>query len=264
MRVPSFLPVSSLLLLLSIVFVGCGATPAPSALSQAEVPSQTSAPLQDPPAQVPNSPSTSPSLSSAEGADRLSSPTSTQVQSPLKQPGEAVSAEIRQQAVDLFEKGYYIFDMEQGPNRLKDSIALYDQALKLDPDCYQAYTGKGIAVAFQGDLNSALRWLDRAIALKPNYAFAYYNKGLALKYHGHFDDALPWFDKALEYDSEHAWTYFGKASILDSQGKTQECLENLAKSIELMPYCKVTAKEKADEDFGHVKNLPEFKRLLDQ
>ncbi|WP_155475924.1 tetratricopeptide repeat protein [Heliobacterium mobile] len=254
MRRPDSLPVALLLVLLSFALAGCGVT----------VSSQTSVQLQDPSAQAPISLAITSSSSSADGADHLSNSANTQAQPSHKQSGEVVSAEVRQQAVDLFEKGYYIFDVEQGPNRLKESVAFYDQALELDPDCYQAYTGKGIAVAFQGDLNAALRWLDRAIALKPDYAFAYYNKGLALKYHGRFDDALLWFDKALAYDSEHAWTYFGKAAILDSQGKTQECLENLAKSIELMPYCKVTAKEKADDDFSHVKNLPEFKRLVEQ
>ncbi|MBM7865758.1 tetratricopeptide repeat protein [Heliobacterium gestii] len=162
----------------------------------------------------------------------------------------------------MYEKGYYTFDVEQGPNRLNKAIALYDQALELDPNCYQAYTGKGIAVAFRGNLDEALRLLDRAIALRADYGFAYYNRGLALKFHGRFDDALIWFDRSLAYDPDNAWAYFGKAAIYDAQGNTQACLDNLAKAIDIMPYCKVTAKEKTDEDFSHVKNLPEFNRLI--
>lgn len=174
----------------------------------------------------------------------------------------SVSPESQKKAVELFEKGYHVFDVERGPNRLNDAIKLYDQALAIDPDCYQAYTGKGIAVAFKGDLREALKQIDKAIAIKPDYAFAYYNKGLALKYHGKFDEALVWFDKALVYDPNHAWTYFGKSAIYNAQKKTRECLDSLAKSIEILPYCKVTAKEKMEADFGNVKHLQEFKRLV--
>ncbi|MZP29694.1 tetratricopeptide repeat protein [Heliobacterium undosum] len=176
--------------------------------------------------------------------------------------GAPVSEENRKKAIELYDKGYYAFDVEHGPNRLKKAISLYDQALALDPNCYQAYTGKGIAVAFMGNLDEALRLLDRAIAIRPDYGFAYYNRGLALKYHGRFDDALLWFDRSLAYDRDNAWTYFGMAAIYDAKENTRACMDNLAKAIEIMPYCKVTAREKIEEDFSHVKALPEFKKLI--
>ncbi|ABZ84029.1 fog: tpr repeat [Heliomicrobium modesticaldum Ice1] len=180
-------------------------------------------------------------------------------QTPAASP---VSEENRRKAFELYEKGYYAFDVENGPNRLKKAISLYDQALALDPNCYQAYTGKGIAVAFMGDLDEALRLLDRAIAIRSDYGFAYYNRGLALKYHGRFDEALVWFERSLTYDPDNAWTYFGMAAIYDAKGNTSACLDNLAKAIAIMPYCKVTAREKIEEDFRHVKALPEFKKLI--
>ncbi|MCW2278969.1 tetratricopeptide repeat protein [Heliophilum fasciatum] len=168
----------------------------------------------------------------------------------------------RAQAQKRFEEGYHIFDVEGGTNHLARAIERYDQAIALDPACAKAYAGKGIALAFRGDLSTGVQLLDKAISLAPDDAFGHYNKGLALKLHRQYPAAEASFQEALRHDPHHPWTYFGLASIYDSWGKEAEALRYLGKAIEILPYCKVTAREKAQEDFAHVQGTPAFQRLI--
>ena len=65
---------------------------------------------------------------------------------------------------------------------------MYDHALKINPNDYEAYVNKGrifgvilgIALGRLGKFDEAIKMYDRALKINPNYKEAYYNSGLVI------------------------------------------------------------------------------------
>ena len=65
---------------------------------------------------------------------------------------------------------------------------MYDRALKINPNDYEAYVNKGriflfilgISLGSLGKFDEAITMYDRAMKINPNYKEAYYNSGLVI------------------------------------------------------------------------------------
>ena len=57
--------------------------------------------------------------------------------------------------------------------RPDEAIAQFNEVIRVKPDWYQPYVGRGTAYARKGDTEHALSDLDRSIELNPRYADAY-------------------------------------------------------------------------------------------
>lgn len=76
-------------------------------------------------------------------------------------------AEEKLTAQEWFERAIYSSDP-------KEKIALYDQAIRLNPDFADAFFHRGTARKTNGDLAGAHQDYDEAIRLEPKYAKAFY------------------------------------------------------------------------------------------
>ncbi len=90
--------------------------------------------------------------------------------------------------------------ISQGLNRYSESIAIFDQILSANPSYFDAWIGKGIALANEGSLSGSLECFDKATQIKPQDATAWNNKGVVLRELGRYQDALICFNKALTID----------------------------------------------------------------
>ncbi len=80
----------------------------------------------------------------------------------------------------------------------KAAIALYDQALKLDPNYVMAIAGRGQTyIGYMGNVDSAFMYADRLIALAPELNRGYGLKGECYSSTGKADLALEYFFKAI-------------------------------------------------------------------
>ncbi len=61
-------------------------------------------------------------------------------------------------------------------DKLQESIADCDQAIKLNPKIAEPYLNRGIAKGELGNLEEALEDFDKAMELNPEYAEAYWNR----------------------------------------------------------------------------------------
>jgi tetratricopeptide (TPR) repeat protein len=79
----------------------------------------------------------------------------------------------------------------------RNSIAIFEQALRVDGNNALAHNNLGVALRKRGRLNQAIAHYDAAIRLKPDYPAAHHNLGLALMRVGQIDEAVAHFKQAL-------------------------------------------------------------------
>jgi adenylate cyclase len=148
-------------------------------------------------------------------------------------------------AVDLTMRGWSV--LNGGPNQddAQRSVALFEDALRIDPDNSQARVGLAQALT----LIYRNRWdpepakvlaradeaASRAIAAAPNYAHAHYVKAEVLGLSNRFDAALATYDRAIALDRNHAAAYVGRARNLNVIGRAADALAPIEKAIRLSP-----------------------------
>jgi len=148
-------------------------------------------------------------------------------------------------AVDLTMRGWSILNGGPGQDDVKRSVAMFEDALRIDPDNSQARVG--LAQAFT--LVHRNRWdperdrilaradeaVTRAIALSPNYAHAHYVKAEVLALSRRFDAALATYDRAIALDPNHAAAYVSRGRALIAIGRAAEAMAPVEKAIRLSP-----------------------------
>ena len=148
-------------------------------------------------------------------------------------------------ALDLTMRGWSV--LHGGPNRddARRSVALFEDALRIDPENSQARVGLAQALT----LIYRNRWdpepakvlaradeaASRAIATAPNYAHAHYVKAEVLGLSTRFDAALATYDRAIALDRNHAAAYVGRARNLNVIGRSAEALAPVERAIRLSP-----------------------------
>jgi adenylate cyclase len=148
-------------------------------------------------------------------------------------------------AVDLTMRGWSILNGGPGQDDVKRSVAVFEDALRIDPDNSQARVG--LAQAFT--LMHRNRWdperdrilaradeaVTRAIALSPNYAHAHYVKGEVLALSRRFDAALATYDRVIALDPNHAAAYVSRGRALIAIGRAAGAMAPVEKAIRLSP-----------------------------
>jgi tetratricopeptide (TPR) repeat protein len=136
-----------------------------------------------------------------------------------------------------------------------------DEALKIDPECYEAINIKGAAQYYAtGDPQQGLPLLNKCIELNPNYEYAYFNKALIYKGEKDWDTSISLFNKVIELDPKNAWAYYGISTIYADRDMVKDSLEYLKKAIDIDPSIKQTAKEQSHYD--RMRNNADFKALV--
>ena len=148
-------------------------------------------------------------------------------------------------AVDLTMRGWSI--LHGGPNKedVQRSVALFEDALRLDPDNSQARVGlaQALTLVYRNRwdpepakvLARADEAATRAIAAAPNYAHAHYVKAEVLGLSNRFDAALATYDRAIALDHNHTAAYVGRARNLIAIGRAADALAPVEKAIGLSP-----------------------------
>lgn len=93
----------------------------------------------------------------------------------------------------------------------------------------------GLALAWQGDLDRAIRAFDRAIAAEPDLALAYLNRGLAWQARGDLGRALADLDRAVARDRTGARGYYHRSLLYRARGDSARAETDAKRAIELDP-----------------------------
>jgi adenylate cyclase len=148
-------------------------------------------------------------------------------------------------AMDLTMRGWSVLNGGPSQEDTQRSVALFEDALRLDPDNSQARVGLAQALTliyrnrWDPDSAKVLARADeaasRAISTAPNYAHAHYVKAEVLGLSKRFDAALATYDRAIALDRNHAAAYVGRARNLNVIGRAGDALAPVERAIRLSP-----------------------------
>lgn len=112
----------------------------------------------------------------------------------------------------------------QQHGRADEAVALFEQALRLEPDDAEIHGNLGIALAALGRRAEARAHLERAVALAPASAEAQNNLGNARAQEGALDEAAAHYRRAVELDPRYPDARNNLANVLVQQGALDEAI----------------------------------------
>lgn len=128
-----------------------------------------------------------------------------------------------------FYKGSAHFYLHQFPQ----ALAALQEAVRINPDLYEAHRNLAVAYSANCDYDSALREIDEALRLKPDSGDAYYLRGVLLMYRGRWDEAVVALTRAAELSPDDPVVYAALGQALAEIGQAEEATAAFAKAAEL-------------------------------
>ena len=108
---------------------------------------------------------------------------------------------------------------------LAEAIDLFTRSLEICPSA-EAYTFRGWAYSFTGNLDQAIEECRKAIATDPTFGNPYNDIGCYLMEQGRLEDAPVWFErakKALRYEPRH-FPYLNLGRLYAARGDVAEAM----------------------------------------
>ena len=131
------------------------------------------------------------------------------------------------QAISLM--GY----LELAENRKEEALAIFEQALAIDPALGNAWLGRGLAYFQIGDESKALRSMKIAAAVEPNRSFLRSYLGKAFAETQELDRAGKELALARRLDENDPTSYLYEALVDQRRYRLNEAVAKLEQSVEL-------------------------------
>ncbi len=140
-----------------------------------------------------------------------------------------------------FYKGSAHFYLHQFPQ----ALAALQEAVRINPDLYEAHRNLAVAYSVNCDDDAALREIDESLRLKPDSGDAYYLRGLLLMYRGRWDEAVAALTRAAELSPDDPTVYVALGQAREKIGQAEEAAAAFAKAAALS---EASLKEKKGAD----------------
>lgn len=115
----------------------------------------------------------------------------------------------------------------------KNSITLFEHALKVTPYNYVAHFHMANALVRQGSAKEAIFHYGEAITIKPDYVEVYHNLGALLAQQGEIDEAVKQFHTALRFNPNDAHAYYNLGNIFASRGELEKAELNYRSALQI-------------------------------
>ena len=117
----------------------------------------------------------------------------------------------------------------------QSAIALYERAIKLEPDNAAAVTDLGSVFLELGLTRRAQEQFERAIALNPRLPEAHNNLAQSLRDQGDMKGAVAAFNRALELEPKHAQIHANLGDVYRMMGDLEMARSELSAAVQLDP-----------------------------
>lgn len=116
------------------------------------------------------------------------------------------------------------------------AIPDFDEAVRLDPNNYQAFNNRGNAYTNKGQYDRAIPDYDQALRINPNYALSYSNRGNAYRLKGQYDRAIQDYNKAIQINPNYARAYYYRGITKQKKGDIAGGNADIARAKQLNPH----------------------------
>ncbi|TCS33533.1 Tfp pilus assembly protein PilF [Paucimonas lemoignei] len=156
------------------------------------------------------------------------------------QGGRLAEAEaLYQQALTLspdnFDALHLLGVLMHHTGRHARAVELIEQALTRQPDFAEAHSNLGEAWRALGRLENAEASYRRALSMKPEYAQAHYNLGLTLHAQGRQDEAIGAFQHALQINPQYPDALLALTRLFQSAGELKKALLTCQRLLQIQP-----------------------------
>jgi len=122
----------------------------------------------------------------------------------------------------------------------RNKVWLTDETLWRDvteksPNNGRGLMNYGLALMEKADYAGAERYFNKALTLTPNYSFLLVNLGILKEATGHPVEAESFFGRAIVSNTGFPGPYFYYGRFLKRQGRSDETVQNLNKTLALVP-----------------------------
>ncbi|MGO9402752.1 MAG: tetratricopeptide repeat protein [Terriglobales bacterium] len=137
-------------------------------------------------------------------------------------------AEEELTAQQWFERGFDATDLDEQER-------LYSQAIRLQPGFALAFSNRGNARSYKGDLEGALRDFNKAIRLNPDSAEAFNSRGAARYRKGDLEGAIEDFSRAIRLKNDYAVAFYNRGIARSAKGDLEAAFRDYVEAKRLKP-----------------------------
>ncbi len=116
-----------------------------------------------------------------------------------------------------------------------NSLSLFQQTLKLNPNSHLAHYNLGRFYLQAQQANQAVQHAQQAVKLRPNHPQSHYNLGYSLTFLGHYEAANQAYLAAVALKPDSPEIYFNLANNLGRLGRYEEAIRYYEKVAQLRP-----------------------------
>ena len=136
---------------------------------------------------------------------------------------------------DNYEAHFCIAEPLRRQGKNDEAIAHNSEALRIKPDYIEAHNGLGIALIEAGRPDEAVTHFTRALQLNPDCIEAKANLGVAFACQGRLDQAVTHFKEVIRTNPGYADAYSNLGYALTQQGKLEEAAEQYKQALRTLP-----------------------------
>ena len=131
---------------------------------------------------------------------------------------------------------YFFAGVElQKKGLMEESLAKYDEAIRLDPSHARAFGNRASTYNYLGQPERALLDFDEAIRLDPNTSSFYGNRGQTSMKLGKTEQAVYDFDQAIKLAPEDGIAHYNRGVAHELLGEPEPAMHEYGEAIRLNP-----------------------------
>jgi len=115
------------------------------------------------------------------------------------------------------------------------AIELLRRAVEINPQSFAAHLNIGLSLMALNRVEEAIACYDHAIKLMPESAEAYINKGVSLECLDRSKEAIECFDRTISIKPDYSRAYYNRGISLTSLGRLDDAIKSYDLAIKLNP-----------------------------
>ena len=126
------------------------------------------------------------------------------------------------------------------------AMADFQEAVRRDPNKWQAVHNRGVSYAQQGEFEKATADFDRTVELNPAYPNAWFNRGEIRYAQGEYTEAVADYSRAIQLNGADAEAHRARAHSNYQLKRYRSALEDYNRAVLLAPKDAVPLADRAD------------------